>query len=343
MDYGYSNPWGMALQQPMGGLMSPFTPWGLGAMGDPVQPQEAMAPRGVNSMDQRESGDTPGYSAPGDPNTATQTSQATKDRVAGSLGGALGTAAGKTALGMGAGLAMGMPSGMMGQAALGGLTSPSSIGGFLGRGINSALGTAPQGFLGNALSAVPGAALGMALGPVGGLLGGMFGGVVADGAMDAMNTRKEEALRDDIEDKSGYFGGRVGYADLQSYADKANKINAQVAETVNKAAKVAAIAGAPAPSFSPRSVSTRGMEVGEPGSRSYGGWGNVGGPTGGARAVDRGYGANMGGFAGLGIGNPSSYGGGGNSSSGGSGGKSSGGGYGGHAGDKDGSSTGFGR
>ena len=60
------------------------------------------------------------------------------------------------------------------------------------------------------------------------------------------------------------------------------------------------------------------------GSRSsgstYGGWGSVGGPSGGARAVDRGYGANMGGFAGLGIGNPSSYGG-----RGGSGGRDSGG------------------
>jgi len=80
-----------------------------------------------------------------------------------------------------------------------------------------------------------------------------------------------------------------------------------------------------------------------PSGSSYGGFGAMGGPVGGARAVDRGYGRSMGGYAGLGIGNPSSYGGGGNSSGGGSGGKSGGGGYGGHAGGKDGSSTGFGR
>jgi hypothetical protein len=47
---------------------------------------------------------------------------------------------------------------------------------------------------------------------------------------------------------------------------------------------------------------------------TYGGWGNIGGPAGGARAVDPGYGPSMGGYAGLGIGNPTSYGGRGDSS-----------------------------
>ena len=45
------------------------------------------------------------------------------------------------------------------------------------------------------------------------------------------------------------------------------------------------------------------------GDRTYGGWGSIGGPAGGARAADPSYGENMGGFAGLGIGNPSTYGG----------------------------------
>ena len=349
MDYGYSNPWGMALQQPMGGLMSPFTPWGLGAVGEPVQPQEAMATRGVRSMDRREeSGESPGFSTPDDPSKAAQTSQATRDRLSDGLMGGFGIAAGKTALGTGAALAAGMPAGMIGQAAIGGLASPGTLGGVLGRSIDSALGTTQRGFLGKAMSSIPGIGLGMALGPMGGLLGGMFGGVVADGAVDAMNARNEESLRDDMENKAGYFGGRVGFADMQSYADKANALNDKVADAIAKATAVANIAGVPAPSFNRRDVSTRGMEVGDPGSRSYGGWGNVGGPAGGARSVDRGYGPSMGGFAGLGIGNPSSYGGksSGSSSSGGKssgGGSSSGGGYGGHAGGKDGSSSGFGR
>lgn len=299
--------------------MSPAVPWSLGApAGGPMQ-QQGPNYVGMRSDSTGEGGGTQsGYSAPGDPSTATQTSQATKDRMRGSLTGSLAKNVATAGLKAGVGLGLGMPSSMVGPAAIGSLASPGAVGNVLGGAINATLGTTPQGAISKAIGnfAVP-ALAGMAFGPVGGLMGGMFGGVLADGAMDAMNARKEETLRDDMEDKSGYFGGRVGYADLQSYADKANKINAQVAEAVNKAAKVAAIAGVPAPSFSPRSVSTRGMEVGEPGSRSYGGWGNVGGPTGGARAVDRGYGANMGGFAGLGIGNPSSYGGGSGGRSGG--------------------------
>lgn len=339
----YANSWvgGAQTPAPSGGLMAPWsTSWGMPPTQQIVQRQVAPATRLEGASD----GEGVGHAVPGNPATATQTSQATKDRVRGSLTGSLTGNVVNAGIKAGLGLGLGMPSQMVGPAALSSLASPGAVGNVLGGALNSALGTTPQGWGAKAVAnfGVP-ALAGMAFGPVGGLMGGMFGGVLADGAMDAMNARKEETLRDDMEDKSGYFGGRVGYADLQTYADRANKLNAQVAEAVNKAAKVAAIAGVPAPSFSPRSVSTRGMEVGEPGSRSYGGWGNVGGPTGGARAVDRGYGANMGGFAGLGIGNPSSYGGGGNSSSGGSGGRSSGGGYGGHAGGKDGSSTGFGR
>ena len=77
-----------------------------------------------------------------------------------------------------------------------------------------------------------------------------------------------------------------------------------------------------------------------PSGPSYGGFGAMGGPVGGASAVDRGYGRSMGGYAGLGIGNPSSYGGRGG---GGSGGRDSGG-FGSNDGNRDtAGNAGFGR
>lgn len=341
----YQNAWiGSAPLPASGGLMSPIHPWGLGAMA--TQNGETAPTVGgvINQARPGEGGDPRGYSAPGDPTTATQTSPATKDRVRGSLTGSLAGNLGTAGIKTGLGLAMGMPSSMIGPAALSSLASPGAVGSVLGRAVNASLGTTPQGWASKAIAnyAVP-ALTGLAFGPMGGLLGGMMGGVVADGLGDAMDMRNEESLRDDMEDKSGYFGGRTGYADMQSYAERANAIEAAVKGVVDRVNVGRSIAGIDPVGYSPRGVSTGRMEVGAPGTRSYGGWGNVGGPDGGARAVDRGYGENMGGFAGLGIGNPSSYGGGGSSSGGGNGGKSSGGGYGGHAGDKDGSSTGFGR
>lgn len=310
MDYGYSNPWGMALQQPMGGLMSPFVPWGLGATAEPMQPQEATQPSVIEQMREGGGNGVARNTVPGNPATATQLSQATKDRVAQSIGGSLARNAKKTAATVLAAYASGAPFGAALNATIGGLMSPGSIGGVLGGGINAALNTTPDSFLGRTLNYAAPVVGGLIGGPFGALAGGMFGGVLADGAMDAMDARKEESLRDDMEDKSGYFGGRTGYGDLQTYGSRVDALNSKVADMVAKAAQVANFTGAKAPAFSPRSVSSRGMEVGSPGSQSYGGWGNIGGPEGGARSFDRSYGPSMGGFAGLGIGNPSSYGGG---------------------------------
>jgi hypothetical protein len=177
-----------------------------------------------------------------------------------------------------------------------------------------------------------------------------MGGVVADGLGDAFNARKNETLRDDIESKaSSYRSGRVGYADMESYADRVGSLEATVKGVVDKVNKAREVAGLAPIGYSPRGLSLGGMEVGAPGTQSYGGWGNVGGPKGGASSVDSGYGKSRGGFAGLGIGNPGSYGGKSTSSASSGGGSGSsgrgtgGGGYGGHAGGKDGSSSGFGR
>ena len=342
MDYGYSNPWGMALQQPMGGLMSPFTPWGLGAINQPVQPQEAMAPRGVKSMDHRESGDTPGYSAPGDPNTAMQTSQATKDRVANSFGGSMAVNAGKAALGSIGAYAAGMPGSMIGQGLMSSMASPGSIGSVIGGGINAALGTQPRGVVGRTLGYAAPVIGGLLGGPFGAMAGGALGGAIGDVVGDIADTREREDVRDDYEGEgfANQVRGRMAYADREGLEQEA----AQVRDALpSSAAAIHAMDKAIAATrdleksygISP----SYGLDPGKS-SLSYGGWGNVGGPRGGVGAIG-GYGPSMGGFAGLGIGNPSSYGGG--KSSGGSGDKSSGGGYGGHAGGKDGSSTGFGR
>lgn len=293
-----------------------------------------------------------GYSAPGDPGKAAQTSQATKDRVRDSLTGSIGTALGKTALGTGAALAAGMPSNMAGQMALGGLMSPGSIGGVLGGAIDATLGTTPDGWMGRTLSAVPGVVGGFLGGPIGGLVGGLAGGPLADAMMDGLDMRSREDVRDDYEGTG--FGNQA--RGRQAYADRvdAEKAAAAVRDAVpNSAAAMHAMDQAIAKTreieraygISP----SYGLDPGKS-SLSYGGWGNIGGPKGGASAVDSGYGPSMGGFAGLGIGNPSSYGGRTSSSSGSSGGNgpggrgsSGGGGYGGHAGGKDGSGTGFGR
>ncbi|MDY0227213.1 MAG: hypothetical protein RBR38_10330 [Desulfomicrobium apsheronum] len=297
------------------GLMAPWAAQSLPVTQQIVQDQVAPA-MGM----ERGEGNFGGYSVPGDPSTATQTSQATKDRVMSSLSGSLGRNAKKTAATALAAYASGAPFGDAINATVGGLMSPGSIGGILGGGINAALNTTPSGILGNAINWGAPVVGGLIGGPFGALAGGMFGGVLADSIADGLDSRKEESLRDDMENKSGYFGGRTGYGDLQTYGNRVAELNAKVADVVNKAARVANFTNAPAPTFSPRSVSSRSMEVGMPGTQSYGGWGNIGGPDGGARAVDRSYGPSMGGFAGLGIGNPSSYGGGNGSAGRGSGG-----------------------
>ena len=323
MQYGYSNPWGMALQQPMGGLMSPFTPWGLGAMGG--QPQEAMATRGVRSMDRREeSGESPGFSTPGDPSKAAQTSQATRDRVRDSVVGSMAKNTAMSTLGALGSYAAGMPGDMVGQAALGGLMGPSSIGNVIGGGLNAALGTQPSGFVGKTIGYAAPAIGGLLGGPIGALAGGIFGGVLGDVVGDKMNTRDQEAVRDSYEGEgfANQARGRMAFADRLGLekADLATGVSfgSLPSSIASLQAMDKAIANIAAMERSYGITPSHGLTPGQS-SKSYGGWGNVGGPEGGARSVDRGYGPSMGGFAGLGIGNPSSHGGGSSGSSSGSG------------------------
>lgn len=328
------------------GLMSPWqNAWG-GTAQDIVQKEVAPA---LGMPEHGYGNSIGGYSTPGDPGAAAQTSQATKDRVSDAVRGSIGSLAGKTALGVGGALAAGMPTGMLGSAIAGSLANPSNIGGVLGSAVNAAYGTQSSGLLGRALSAVPGMGLGMAFGPVGGLMGGIIGGPVADAVMDGFDAREREHVRDDYEgDKlSSQISGRKAYADRIGIEQAAAKVRGAVPSSIAALhAMDQAIAATRAMEKSYGISPSYGLDPGAS-SKSYGGWGNIGGPSGGASAVGSGYGPSMGGFAGLGIGNPSSYGGRSSIGSGGSdsgGGKSSdGGGYGGHAGGKDGSSSGFGR
>lgn len=292
------------------GLMSPWaTAWGMQpqTIADTVIRDE-VAP----AMRMSQGGEGKGFSVGGDPSKASQTSQATKDRVRDSLTGSIGRAVGRGALNATIGSLMGMPSDMIGSALASGIASPSSIGGVLGGALNAALGTQPTGFMGKAIGnfAVP-AMAGLAFGPVGGLVGGLMGGVVSDAVMDGLDMRSREGIRDDYEGEglSNQARGRQAYADRVGLEQAASRVRDSLP---NSAAAMhamdQAIAATRALERSYGINPSYGLDPGRS-SLSYGGWGNVGGPLGGARAVDSSYGRNMGGFAGLGIGNPSSYGG----------------------------------
>ena len=222
--------------------------------------------------------------------------------------------------------------------------SPGTVGSVLGGAVNATLGTTPEGWMGKTVAAIPGIAGSFLGGPIGGLVGGLIGGPLADAIGDGLGVRSREDIRDDYEGEgiANQVRGRQAYADRVGVEQAAAQVRDRIPNSIAALhAMDQAIAATRAIEKSYGITPSYGLDPGKS-SPSYGGWGNIGGPKGGARAVDSGYGTSMGGFAGLGIGNPSSYGGG--NSGGSSGGKSSGGGgYGGHAGGKDGSSTGFGR
>lgn len=258
---------------PASGLMSWASPqWGWGTAG-----QTATTPipqTGLAALQGRTAGEgtVAGYSTPGDPNSAATTSQATKDRVRDSIVGSLGKSAVTTGLGTLGNLAAGMPAGMIGQSIAGGLTSPGSLGGMIGGGINAALGTTPQGMMSKAIANIGIPGLGFAFGgPVGGLMGGMFGGVVADGLADALDSRKNEDLKDSVEDNRGYFGGRAAIADMQSAMDKVNAMQASITENLDNINTVRGFTGAAPTNYGRPSMS---LDTIAPGGYGLGGTGS---------------------------------------------------------------------
>lgn len=321
------------------------TPW-LGAA--PTGPQTPTAPHDPTMPGWAKESYGMGqgrYASPiNEPNKAptTATGQVQARELASMFGSVGKSALGKTALGTGAAIAAGFaPSvgDVIGNLA-GNIANPGTMAGLAGNLTARAAGfTNPTGMVGRVAKAInPVVGLGLGLmSPALGLGYAALSPFAMDALGDMTNSRKDEKHKDAMEDAHGTFGGRAAARDFGAMA--------QVGGFGSLESMGAAHGYGPADMARGMSNkdATAAMSGRNPMGTSYGGWGGIGGPDGGARAVDSAYGREMGGFAGLGIGNPSSYGGGsGGRSGGGSGGKS-GGGYGGHAGDKDGSSTGFGR
>lgn len=262
------------------------------------------------------------YSSPANtpsaPTTATGKVQARE--LAGMFGGYGAKALGQTGLDVGAALAAGFaPSvgDVVGRLA-GNLASPGAVSGLAGSVAAKAAGfTGPTGVMGRVAQAFsPVATLGLGLmSPVAGLAYSALSPIVADALGDATDSRRDERHRDALENAHGALGGRTAARDLDSLAAVGGF------GTLGKMADAFGYG----PSDLARGMSNRdaskAMAGRNPSGSSYGGWGSAGGPVGGARAVDSAYGRSMGGWGGLGIGNPSSYGGRG----GGSGGRDSGG------------------
>lgn len=332
-----------------GGMMSPWAnSWGGQPQGIAQSIiQDQVAPIGGVPSDGNGLG---GYSTPSNQSTGPQTpDEAQRSReVMGQLGGYTAGRLGNTAMGaVGATLGGFTPGiGDVVSAGVRGLMDPAGLSALGGR-----IGAQQMGFTGfqpgmartatSVVSPVIGGLL-SALNPLAGLAYGIVSPFAIDGLADAFDGRKDEGYKDAMEDAHGAFGGRSISKEIAGMMDRAG-FSGMTQGYGNQGI---------GPADAARGMSNKDASSvargGNPMGNSYGaargiGFSNaIGGPTGGARAVDAGYGQSMGGYAGLGIGNPSSYGGGNTSDSGG---KSSdkGGGYGGHAGDKDGSSTGFGR
>lgn len=299
------------------------TPW-LGAA--PTGPQTPTVPSGPPMPGWMKEGYSLGegrYSSPvNTPNSAptTATGKVQARELAGMFGGYGAKALGQTGLDVGAALAAGFaPSvgDVVGRLA-GNLASPGAVSGLAGSVAAKAAGfTGPTGVMGRVAQAFnPAVTLGLGLmSPVAGLAYSALSPIVADALGDATNSRRDEKHRDALESAHGTFGGRAAARDFDAMAAVGG---------FGTLGKMAADYGY-GPSDLARGMSNRdvskAMSGRNPSGSSYGGWGSAGGPVDGARAVDSAYGRSMGGWGGLGIGNPSSYGGRG----GGSGGRDSGG------------------
>lgn len=250
----------------------------------------------------------------------TATGRVNARELAGMFGGYGAKALGKTGLDVGAALAAGFaPSvgDVVGRLA-GNLASPGSMAGLAGSVAAKAAGfTNPTGFMGRVAQAFnPALTIGFGLmNPLAGLAYSALSPVVMDALGDATDSRRDEKHRDALESAHGTFGGRAAARGLDAMAAVGG---------FGSLGKMAQDYGY-GPTDLARGMSNRdaskAMAGRNPSGSSYGGWGSMGGPVDGARSMDSAYGRSMGGFAGLGIGNPSSYGGGG----GGSGGRDSGG------------------
>ncbi|UTF49400.1 hypothetical protein NLA06_12620 [Desulfomicrobium sp. ZS1] len=298
------------------------TAWGASPPAGTLPPAAPNVPSWIGGGGGYSLGGGPYGSQATTPNNAptTATGRVNARELADMFSGYGAKALGGTALGTGAALAAGFsPSfgDVMGNLA-GNLASPGNITGLAGNVAAKAAGfTNPTGAVGRVASAInPVVAMGLGLmSPLAGLGYSFAAPFVADALGDATDSRRDEKHRDALESAHGTFGGRAAARDFDAMATVGG---------FGSLGKMAQDYGY-GPTDLARGMSNRdaskAMAGRNPSGSSYGGWGSMGGPVGGARSMDSAYGRSMGGFAGLGIGNPSSYGGGG----GGSGGRDSGG------------------
>ena len=294
--------------------------WGDGSQGaQGVVPQTGLQSlmRGTQS-DGNSEGTTPSNGMSGPQTPAEQ--QAAREAL-GAMSGYAGRSLGNTAIGALGATAMGMsPSiGDIGKAAIGGLANPTGLAGLAGKVTANHMGFAgPQSELAQkAISyGLNPVATGLlsAINPALGLAYGFAAPFGIDLAADGLDARKDEAYKDAMEDEHGTFGGRSIAKEISDFAARSGF--GSMASAYGAQGYGALDAARGMTSKDAASMARGGNPMGNTYGASRGiGFSNaIGGPAGGARAVDAGYGPNMGGYAGLGIGNPSSYGGGGSSS-----------------------------
>ena len=308
--------WGGAPAATSGGLMGPWaTAWGMTpdaaqTQVDPLRALRAMAGSGGGE------GREVSPSAPENRGPVTAADERARADMFGALGDYGTSVAKKTGMDVLGAYGMGMAptAGQIAGRAVTNLAAPGSVLGLAGNVLGKQMGMAkPQGVMGKVAKNVISPAIGLGLGfmnPALGLAYGLMSPMAMDAFGDITDTREDEAYRDAMEDSSGYFGGRSASKDISGLAKAAgfeNMAHAYGNQGYGPGSAARGMTNKDATSFA------RG---GNPMGNTYGaragiGFGNsIGGPLGGARAVDPGYGANMGGYAGLGIGNPSSYGGG---------------------------------
>lgn len=313
----YSQAWNNLA--PASGLMSWASPqWGWGTAGQTATtpiPQTGVA--ALQGRTEGEGGNGDGYSAPSNQSTGPQTpgDKQRAGEVMGQLGSYAAGKIGNTALDALGATAMGMsPSfGDVMGSVVQSVANPHGVAGLMGR-----VAAQQMGFDGpeagwaktaiNIANPVIGGLLSMA-NPALGIAYGLASPFGIDAIADAFDARADEGFKDAAEDAHGPFGGRDISKDISGMVGRAGFSSmghafgnqglgpADVARGMtNKDASSVARGGNP-----------MGGTYGA--SRGIGFSNAVGGPMGGARSVDSSYGANEGGFAGLGIGNPSSYGG----------------------------------
>lgn len=226
--------------------------------------------------------------------------------------------------------AMGFGLGALKTGALMGMVAPSKMN--VGSIISGALSTmnpaaTALGVMGSVLGAAvgvsnkkstyAGAVLGGLLGgPLGAALGAPVGNFLSEAIQDITDIRESEQMRDTMEDAFGEISGRMATADLGQYATGA-LTNPQAFGIAQAPAALAFAESIRSQSETYAAPFAQNFGYGSPtasGESTYGGFSNIGGPMGGFGSS---YGAPMGGWGGLGIGNPSTYG--GNRSSGGEG------------------------